>query len=278
MAGEIVPPEGIEGEDYFVIEKRGNNIVVPIHREGTDYHPDPQVRAYQLVYEGRLGGARQPGRRNSKRASQDIAREVRDRLTPKLIKVLDRGLRKDAGINANLAAFRAALAVEHDEAELALKEEEADLSKASREELLDTLVALLKDPSTEAAVEGAIIEGSGYEVEAGEEDGQAEAVTNGYNGNSAPGEPPVRREREVHERAGSERNGEGGEGGRAVRKPVVRNRATADSGANGLDSGEAAPSRRRASAANRLGSPDSLIESAKRRAAERRRASRLDQD
>ncbi|HWI67254.1 MAG TPA: hypothetical protein VNS88_02545 [Nitrospiraceae bacterium] len=161
--------------------------------ENEPYDSDPQIRALQLVYEGRMGG---PGLKQGRprtgvsttaerqqRAAETIATEIRSRFTGKMIKALDRALRKDAGTKANLDAVKLALDIENREASLQLKENEADFDTKTKEELLATLFELVAQPQTAAAIEG-----SAYEVitdaEEVTEDTPAAGAT-GSNGNSA---------------------------------------------------------------------------------------------
>src|SRR3954470_9169989 len=94
-------------------------------QEGDPYDSDPQIRALQLVYEGRMGG---PGLKQGRprtgvstteqrqaRAAETIALEIRERFTGRMIRALDRALRRDAGVRANLDAVKLALDIENRE-------------------------------------------------------------------------------------------------------------------------------------------------------------------
>jgi hypothetical protein len=156
------------------------------------YDSDPQIRALQLVYEGRMGG---PGLKQGRprtgvsttaerqqRAAETIAVEIRERFTGKMIKALDRALKKDAGTRANLDAVKLALDIENREATLQLKENESDFDTKTKEELLATLFELVAQPQTAAAIEG-----TAWEVTDAEEvtEGTPAAEESGSNGNSA---------------------------------------------------------------------------------------------
>ena len=161
-------------------------------QEGDPYDSDPQVRALQLVYEGRMGG---PGLKQGRprtgvstaserqaRAAEVIAAEIRERFTGRMIRAIDRALRRDAGTKANLDAVKLALDIENREAALQLKESVTDFDTKTKEELLATLFQLVAEPQTAAAIEG-----SAWEITEAEviEDGDSSAAEeNGNNGDS----------------------------------------------------------------------------------------------
>lgn len=159
-------------------------------QEGDPYDSDPQIRALQLVYEGRMGG---PGLKQGRprtgvstsserqaRAAETIAAEIRERFTGRMIRALDRALRRDAGTKANLDAVKLALDIENREAALQLKENESDFDTKTKEELLATLFQLVAEPQTAAAIEG-----TAWEIQDGEVVQDAPAAgENGSNGNS----------------------------------------------------------------------------------------------
>jgi hypothetical protein len=122
------------------------------------YSGDPQIRALQLVYEGRFGGpGRKQGRprqRGEPRAAEVIAEEIRHRFTGRMTRALERALRREAGVRANLDAVKLALEIENREAALQIKEAEVDLESATKEELLVTLFEIIGQPQTTAAIEG----------------------------------------------------------------------------------------------------------------------------
>ena len=132
--------------------------------EHDTYDSDPQIRALQLVYEGRMGG---PGLKQGRprtgvsttdqreaRAAEVIALEIRQRFTGRMIRAIDRALRRDAGTKANLDAVKLALDIENREAALQLKENESEFDTKTKEELLATLFQLVAEPQTAAAIEG----------------------------------------------------------------------------------------------------------------------------
>jgi hypothetical protein len=118
------------------------------------------------------------------RAAETIATEIRERFTGKMIKALDRALKKDAGTRANLDAVKLALDIENREASLQLKENEADFDTKTKEELLATLFQLVAQPQTAAAIEGTAWEITDAEEVVGAE-GASSAGAIGSNGNSA---------------------------------------------------------------------------------------------
>jgi hypothetical protein len=246
--GQELEPAGTEGEDFLIIRKRGHKIVVPIRKtlpDGTKepYSDNPQVRAHQLVYEGRIGGNRNGGENGGggrkKRISAAIVEEAQDRLQSKIIRVVERGLSKSAGMRNNLATVKLIADMDHHEASLALKEEELDLSKQNRSELIGTLAALLEDPTTEVALEG-VIEGTYEEITDAEEVGtEAEDSTDGQPG-------------EVHLGGGSESsNGDSSDEGRADRATATADRDSGEAQENGADTGEAGDDGRGAPASDR---------------------------
>jgi hypothetical protein len=160
-------------------------------QEGDGYDSDPQIRALQLVYEGRMGG---PGLKQGRprtgvkttsqrqaRAAEVIAEEIRERFTGRMVRALDRALRKDAGTRSNLDAVKLALDIENREAALQLRENEADFDTDTKEELLATLFELIAEPQVAAPIEGSATDVTDAEVIQ-----SASAVgKNGRNGNSA---------------------------------------------------------------------------------------------
>ena len=134
---------------------------------GGPYHSNAQIRALQLVFEGRFGMAG-PGRGGAKqreeRAAKRIAEEVRDRLQPKMLRALDRALSRSAGHRINLDAIKLALEIENREAVLQLKEEEHDsLETQNKEELIATLYEVVNEAHIKATLESAI-EGEAREI------------------------------------------------------------------------------------------------------------------
>lgn len=154
MAAEI-EPVGVEGTDYIRIEKNERTIIVPLRKGDEPYHSDPQIRALQLVHEGRLGGpGRGQGRARKERAAQYVAEEVKKR-AKKIVDAIDAGLDAE-NVNLKMKAADMALKIEREEALLQLREDEVDPDHQSKEELVATLIALVGDPSTEAALEAVI--------------------------------------------------------------------------------------------------------------------------
>jgi hypothetical protein len=202
------------------------------------YHKEPQVRAYQMIFQGRFGGAQAGAGRPRQRAAQSLAEYVRTRLQPKLRQALDRALDPDAGTKANLDAVRLAMDIENREAKLQLDEESADIDNQTKEELLGTLFALFGDRQTAAYIDTAaralpeVIEATAYE-DIPQEEGAGEGHPQRHNG---AGHPAAAAE------AGSDTSGANGNG----RGGTARDRAPR---------------------------PNAYEEAAKRRSAERRRAS-----
>jgi hypothetical protein len=198
---------------------RLNRLGARPRQEGDPYDSDPQIRALQLVYEGRMGG---PGLKQGRprtgvstteqrqaRAAEVMALEIRERFTGRMIRALDRALRRDAGTRANLDAVKLALDIENREAALQLKEHESDFDTKTKEELLATLFQLVAEPQTAAAIEGTAFDIIDAEVVSEDPSSAEEAGSNGdsastgVNGNHAGGPRSSRSERLAANRAAS---------------------------------------------------------------------------
>jgi hypothetical protein len=157
MGAEVVPYEPPEGEDVG-LSSRQISALEQLHALGagpklpTDekYHSNPQIRALQMVYEGKIGGpGRGQGRPNrDARISVQLQNYVRSNLGKKVTRALERALNEDAGERINLDAIKLIVDMEHKEAKLQLSEDAADLDSQSKEELLATLYELVNDPQT----------------------------------------------------------------------------------------------------------------------------------
>lgn len=216
MAAEV-EPLGTEGQDYIVVEKEDRKIVVPIRKSKDEkYHSDPQIRALQMVHEGRIGGAgRGQGRKRKPRAAEQVAEEVRKR-AHKIVSAIDAGLDSES-VKEKMAAADMALRIEREEAKLQLEEHKTDDDTASKEELLATLIQLVSDPSTEAALEAVWdAEGSAVEEVSSQDILEAEAFLTGSvesedaEGTSDPEDPPEDGpDARPHRRNGRRRNARG---------------------------------------------------------------------
>jgi hypothetical protein len=222
-----VASEELARQDDFGLKERQVKALGRLHRlgarpreEGDPYDSDPQIRALQLVYEGRMGG---PGLKQGRprtgvsttaerqqRAAEVIATEIRERFTTKMIKAIDRALKKDAGVKANLDAVKLALDIENREAALQLRENESDFDTKTKEELLATLFELVNEPQTAAAIEGTSWEITDAEVVSNGDASAAEgAGSNGdtpgpeVNGSDTGGTGSIDRERLAAHRAES---------------------------------------------------------------------------
>ena len=120
------------------------------------YDSRPQVRAYQLIYEGRFAGrGNGQGRPRKPRAAELLAEHIREHFPKKMERALKRALSEEAGSRANLDAIRLAIDIERGERKLQIEEEEHDGNLGNtREELIATLFALVGEPATAAAIEG----------------------------------------------------------------------------------------------------------------------------
>src|SRR3954462_8632938 len=167
MAADLVPVEPPEGEDVG-LSARQISALEQLHALGagpklpTDekYDSNPQIRALQMVYEGRLGG---PGRGQGRpgrdeRISVQLTQYVRSNLGKKVTKALERALATDAGERINLDAIKLIVEMEHKEAKLQLSEDRADLDSLSKEELIATLFDLVNDAQTGQVIEATFSE------------------------------------------------------------------------------------------------------------------------
>jgi hypothetical protein len=157
MAADLVPVEPPDGVDIGLSARQVSaleqlNALGAGPKLPTDekYHPNPQIRALQMVYEGKLGG---PGRGQGRpgreeRISVQLTQYVRQNLGKKVTKALERALASDAGERVNLDAIKLITEIEHKEAKLQLSEDQADLDNLSKEELIATLYDLVNDAQT----------------------------------------------------------------------------------------------------------------------------------
>jgi hypothetical protein len=184
-------------------------------QENDPYDSDPQIRALQLVYEGRMGG---PGLKQGRprtgvnrqaRAAEVIAEEIRERFTGRMVRALDRALRRDAGTRANLDAVKLALDIENREAALQLRESEAEFDTKTKEELLATLFELIAEPQVAAAIEGSATDITDAEViesasAVGEDRRNGDSTRSSSNGRDSGSAGSTRSERLARHRAASE--------------------------------------------------------------------------
>jgi hypothetical protein len=220
--------EEIERFEDSGLHERQVNALGRLHRlgsrprqEGDPYDSDPQIRALQLVYEGRMGG---PGLKQGRprtgvstveqrqaRAAEVIALEIRERFTGKMIRAIDRALKKDAGTRSNLDAVKLALDIENREAALQLRENEAEFDTKTKEELLATLFQLVTEPQTAAAIEGSawditdaeVIEDAEGASVAGEDGRNGDSASTSVNGRDAGNAGSLRSQRLARHRAQS---------------------------------------------------------------------------
>jgi hypothetical protein len=120
------------------------------------YDKNPQIRALQMVFEGKFGG---PGRgqgrpKQGKRAAEVLADEIRRAPhIKKMHKAIDRALSKKAGVRANLDAVKLSIDIERGERALQIKEEEHDTDMETKEELIATIFQIAADPTIQGALE-----------------------------------------------------------------------------------------------------------------------------
>lgn len=263
MAADVVPYENPDGEDVG-LSQRQISALEQLHALGagpklpTDekYHSNPQIRALQMVYEGRLGG---PGRGQGRpgrdeRISVQLTQYVRSNLGKKVTRALERALNTDAGERINLDAIKLIVDMEHKEAKLQLTEDAADLDNLSKEELIATLYDLVNDAQT-----GQVITATFTEVPTPEE--AVAAIDSGE-----------RKAEERRRRATAKRNR--GKAKRAARTPAADSSKPDGDPPGSTGNGTVAPSAGKAGRGrptpDRPKSPNPVTQAALRRAANRR--------
>jgi len=120
---------------------------------------DPKIRAFQMIFDGRLGGPQEgSGRKRQPRSAEVLAEKIRDK-TAKMDRALDRALSKKAGARTNLDAVKVAIEIERQERKLQIEEEEHDGNIGNvREEIIAALFELVQNPEVAAALEPASAE------------------------------------------------------------------------------------------------------------------------
>jgi hypothetical protein len=270
MASEIVRTEDgthvIDGADDVGLTQRQITALENLYALGAGpraslddkFDSNPQIRALQMVYEGKLGG---PGRGQGRpsrdqRISVTLTEYVRTTLAPKVKTALDRALRQDAGERINLDAIKLIVEMEHKEAKLQLSEDAADIDNLSKEELLATLFDLVNDAQTSGVIEATFTEGT------------AGASGTAVEVPSAKDLAAINRAKATRRRAAKKR--------RAAKQPDAvagageHNGDSPHSSANGVDTGSAEQDRRGATARDREAHPNPVAQAALRRAANRR--------
>jgi hypothetical protein len=260
MAADLVPVEPPDGEDIG-LSPRQISALEQLHALGAGpklpsdekYHSNPQIRALQMVYEGRLGG---PGRGQGRpgreeRISVQLTQYVRSNLGKKVTKALERALATDAGERINLDAIKLIVDMEHKEAKLQLSEDAADLDNLSKEELVAALYDLVNDAQT-----GQVITATFSEVPTPE---QAVAEIDSRERKAEDRKRNATRKRNAKRRAKP-----------PAAKAGQRNGDSPGPAVNGTDAAGAGGTGRRHAPSDRPKSPNPVTQAALRRAAERR--------
>jgi hypothetical protein len=139
--------KGLEGLERLGAEPRAPDAA---------YDKDPQIRAYQMMFEGRLGGKR-PGQGRPRRAAQKVAERVRDELQGKIFDALKDGLDPNkATTKERLGAADLALKIEREERQLELKEDQQDEDEWDKERLIAEFIKLASTPQAEALIQETI--------------------------------------------------------------------------------------------------------------------------
>lgn len=154
MAADLVPQDSDNVESVGLSQaqvtalERLHEIGAAPREPDEKYDPDPQIRALQLVAEGKLGGSRKGARAREQRLSVGLTEHVRQNLTPKVKRALERALQSDAGERINLDAIKLIVDIENKEAKLQITEDQADIDSQTKEQLLATLFELVSDAQT----------------------------------------------------------------------------------------------------------------------------------
>jgi hypothetical protein len=265
MAAELVPADP-ERSGSIGLTSTQVNALEQLHRLGAQpranpddkYDSNPQIRALQMVFEGRFGGGPRTTRSRQQRISVGLTEYVRGHLGKKVQKALDRALKADAGERINLDAIKLIVEMEHKEAKLQLSEDQADIDNQTKEELLATLFELVQDAQTASVINATF---SDITPQPSEENLLALSQEVKRREQSDAARARAARSR-ARARASAAESGE-------------RNGDSSDASANGSDTGRTRQHGRRVPASDRPARPDPIPEAALRRAADRRRASRV---
>lgn len=264
MAADLVPSDdpdavesvGLTGTQVRALENLHKLGAAPRASVDEKYSKDPQIRALQMVFEGKFGGG--PQRRNrNERISVGLTQYVRGHLSKKVQKALDRALKSDAGERINLDAIKLIVDMEHKEAKLQLSEDQADLENKSKEELLATLFDLVQEAQTASVINATF--------------------------RDIPTQPPTderllaldQKEQQKQRRESARVATQRARRRASTAESSERNGDSPDATGNGVDAGRTGADGRGVSAQDRQQRPSPLSEATLRRAADRRRASRV---
>lgn len=270
-----------DGEDAGLSERQVNALEKlfelggqPRQTATEKYDSDPQRRALQMVFEGKLGGARnraQATLTREKRVSVTMTEFIRTKLAPKLKTALERAL-DDESSRINLDAVRLAVDIEHKEAKLQLTEDQADVDSMTKGELVATIIALAQDAETGQTLE-AVFEATPTPKT---DEAIAEAAKRAADRS---------KKSRAKSRSKSRRSGTGVRSAKSDSRAVKQGKSApvAGSGKRNGDSPHAVEDRpdarsagedgRRAASGDHKKNPNPFTEAALRRAADRRRAS-----
>jgi len=164
------------------------------------YHKNSQIRALQLVAQGRLGaGSNRKGKRRKRpddgsRLSELLAERMASK-ADQMERVIDKAL-KDSNPRVGMEAIKLAIDLEYKERAQNLNEDKFDseLDKMDREELIHAFIAALRHPQVEASTathldgygteieDAVVIEGSGTRLSPSDDRGDAAALGDGEAG------------------------------------------------------------------------------------------------
>lgn len=140
--------KGLEG-----LERLGAS---PRQSEDEPWDKNPQIRAYQMMYEGIIGGKR-PGQGRPSRAAQGVAERIRNELQGKIFDALKDGLDPGkATIKERMGAADLAIKIEREERQLELKEDQQDEEQMDKEQLIAEFLRLASTPQAEALIQETI--------------------------------------------------------------------------------------------------------------------------
>lgn len=135
------------------IEKLYELGAAPRANDEEPYSKDAQIRAYQMLAEGKIGGNRGGGRKSNRdRVTKALVRRNRRKLA-KLEKVIDDALDGD-DLKLAMDAVKFVAQLDIDESKQSLREEQADSQEdeQDKEALVLALIEQFRDPQVEAAI------------------------------------------------------------------------------------------------------------------------------
>jgi hypothetical protein len=221
---------GLEESQVKALDRLAQLGAQPRSSPDAPWDSNPQIRMYQMMYEGLVGGkaakSSKSKRNQHTRAAANVAEHVRTKLQKKMTDALSRALDEEAGPRVNLDAIKLALEIEHKEDELVLKEEAHDneLDNAPKDELLAELIKLVTEPATSSIIEASFEEIKDATV-VGEAESPPDSRSTGTN-RATPTAKTIRRHPRNAGHNGSQGSGVHRKTGKGALKKIARQRAT----------------------------------------------------